>query len=215
MKIVNVKKAVIIIIAMIAMGFVFSYYISDLDTRIDNLISGMRGVAGMKYWGYLSMLGEKYLLGLFALIFSYFLWKLPPSEISYLKLFWISFGLNLATGYLLKIFIGRDRPLGAELLEGATYSFPSGHALASIFFYGFVAFIIFKFSNLNLKIKYLIFALSAVLVLLIGFSRIYLGVHYVSDIIAGYLIGWMYLNMGLYFLKDIPKERKLNVVKMG
>lgn len=104
---------------------------------------------------------------------------------------------------LLKLIIRRERPNHITYVDEKTYSFPSGHAMASMSFYGAVIVIVLN-SNLNKKIKYLISFLLGLLIFLIGVSRIYLGVHYPSDIIGGWLVSIILLII----LDDILKRRK-------
>lgn len=87
----------------------------------------------------------------------------------------------------LKLLISRSRPNILRLIEVSGLSFPSGHAMSSMCFYGFLIYLCCK--NLKTKIKYLIICLLIILIFLIGFSRIYLGVHYASDVMGGFSIG--------------------------
>ncbi len=93
---------------------------------------------------------------------------------------------------LLKNMVQRYRP-SSPLVDGITnFSFPSGHALMSVAFYGLLAFYAVKMIN-NPVIKVSILLLLFAIMLLIGFSRVYLRVHYTTDVIAGFSIGicWM------------------------
>ncbi|MEI6296038.1 MAG: phosphatase PAP2 family protein [bacterium] len=210
----DIKKSAIIIFTIIALGFVFSDYVINLDTIFDNFMSGIRTVTGMKFFGWLTILGDKYVISFLALVLTYFLWRLPLSGSRFLRVFWISFLLDVSTGAVLKYIVGRDRPLGAEVYEGFTYSFPSGHAIASIFFYGFIAVAMNRLTKIDIKLKYLTNFICFILVFLISFSRLYLGVHYLSDVVAGLAIGWFWLNTILYFTRDIQIERKINIVNV-
>lgn len=92
----------------------------------------------------------------------------------------------------IKLIIKRPRPTGYRLINIGGYSFPSGHAMISVAFYGLYIYII----NKTIKNKTLRIILDIVLlliILLIGISRIYLGVHYLSDILAGYITSTIYL----------------------
>ncbi len=103
------------------------------------------------------------------------------------------FGVRFLNHFL-KAAIERPRPTGDHLVEVSGYSFPSGHAMISIGFYGFIAFLLYK--ELKEKTNKAIFIpwLFGILIFCIGLSRIYLGVHYPSDVIAGFLIGGLWLN---------------------
>jgi undecaprenyl-diphosphatase len=88
------------------------------------------------------------------------------------------------------------------------FSFPSGHAMVGMAFYCFVAYVSWRFVRGTRRI--LIVLILAILVILIGVSRIYLGVHYLSDVIAGYLAGFLWTDMvilGSRLLKRYPRRR--------
>ena len=100
-----------------------------------------------------------------------------------------------AITFIAKIVIHRPRPLYAMITE-TDFSFPSGHATIAVAFYGYLAYIFIK--SFKSKIKRLVIFLGALLIIsVIGFSRLYLGVHYVSDVIAGYLVGLLALIAGI------------------
>lgn len=104
---------------------------------------------------------------------------------------------------IIKNIIQRDRPLVLRLIEEDGFSFPSGHAMGSICFYGGIIFLIKK-SNMNKNIKLLIMILLSLIILSIGISRIYLGVHYASDIVGGFILGFIILNI---ISKTIERKR--------
>ena len=106
----------------------------------------------------------------------------------------ISFNLLLVSllNILLKNIVQRPRPTDYRLIEEAGYSFPSGHSMISMAFYGFIIFLIFRYVK-NKKMKYYLGILLSFIIALIGISRIYLGVHYASDVVAGFLISISYL----------------------
>ncbi len=93
---------------------------------------------------------------------------------------------------LLKLIFKRERPSGYRLIEMAGYSFPSGHAMASLAFYGMLIYIVKRLVK-NKILKILLISVNIVIIVLIGVSRIYLGVHYLSDVLTGYSISIIYL----------------------
>lgn len=107
----------------------------------------------------------------------------------------------------IKFIILRPRPLEENrLIHASGYSFPSGHAMNGIVFYGFLVYLLYKMIK-NKPLKYSLMILINIVVFLVGLSRIYLGVHYTSDVIAGYLFGFAYLIISISLL------RKFNIIK--
>jgi undecaprenyl-diphosphatase len=97
-------------------------------------------------------------------------------------------GMGGVLNLLLKFFIHRPRPNLMPLVHETSYSFPSGHSMNSFIFYATLAYLFYHFTKKKrLSIVLAIFA--AILILLIGLSRIYLGAHYPSDVLAGYVAG--------------------------
>jgi membrane-associated phospholipid phosphatase len=114
----------------------------------------------------------------------------------------------------LKIIFRRDRPVSPLLQAAAGFSFPSGHALMSVTFYGLLVVIVWQ----NVQQAWLKWTLSVFLVLLIiaiGLSRIYLRVHYASDVLAGFSVGLVWLLLSLWILSAIEKYSKKNMPPPG
>ncbi len=93
---------------------------------------------------------------------------------------------------LLKRILQRPRPTEYRIIEETGYSFPSGHSMVSMAFYGYLIYLIYKYVK-NKYIKWISIALLSILIGTIGISRIYLGVHYTSDVLGGFLISVSYL----------------------
>jgi undecaprenyl-diphosphatase len=99
---------------------------------------------------------------------------------------------------IMKYSFHRDRPLKPLITGANNFSFPSGHALSGFIFYGFLAYLAWK-SGLPKKIKYLLSFFLIFFSFLIDLSRLYLRVHYPSDVISGVLIGFVWL-LGVIWL---------------
>jgi len=120
-------------------------------------------------------------------------WRPPMLLLANLGGVWI---LNTA----LKDLYRRDRPTIRHLVEAGGYSFPSGHAMSSAAFYGMIGYLLWKAYRRSWQGAWLFPALAALLVLIIGWSRVYLGVHFPSDVLAGYAAGgfWLLLCLARY-----------------
>lgn len=92
----------------------------------------------------------------------------------------------------LKHLIMRPRPDFLHLVEETGFSFPSGHSMAAFGFYGYFIYLI-NISKLNKKIKVILTSILSIIILLIGLSRVYLGVHYISDVVAGFIMSFIYI----------------------
>lgn len=94
--------------------------------------------------------------------------------------------------FILKNIYSRGRPIDISLIEESGYSFPSGHSLTAMTFYGLLIYYIYK-SNINKNKKIVLEILLSIIILLIGLSRIYLGVHYFTDVVGAFSFSICYL----------------------
>lgn len=100
--------------------------------------------------------------------------------------------MDVVLNNLIKIIVKRPRPVDWFLVNETGYSFPSGHTMASVCFYGLLIYLLYC-SNIKKSYKTIGIMVLTILIILIGVSRIYLGVHYASDVVGGALIAIMYL----------------------
>ncbi len=107
--------------------------------------------------------------------------------------------------FLTKYFAGRARPIEALIKIPSSYSFPSGHTLTSIIFYIILSYLLINFYKI--KNKRLVYSISTFLIVIVGFSRIYLGVHYFSDVIGGIILGIPCLMMLLNIIEKNFKHK--------
>ncbi|MBN2094072.1 MAG: phosphatase PAP2 family protein [Candidatus Zambryskibacteria bacterium] len=114
----------------------------------------------------------------------------------------ISVGGSSLSVFWLKYFFNLPRPLEAFYLE-QTPSFPSMHASLAIAFYGFIFYVIWKHDKHYLKKSLGIFLV--LIIILIGMSRLYLEVHYLFDVLVGYLIGIIWLGISIFTNNKIEK----------
>ncbi|MEE0790294.1 MAG: phosphatase PAP2 family protein [Clostridia bacterium] len=103
---------------------------------------------------------------------------------------------------LLKRILRRPRPTEFRIVEETGYSFPSGHSMVSMAFYGYLIYLIYRYIK-NKYIKWSLIVLLSILICLIGISRIYLGVHYTSDVLGGFLLSISYLVVYISLIKNL------------
>lgn len=119
--------------------------------------------------------------------------------------------LVLATlsNMVLKVLINRTRPDGEHLMPVYTLSFPSGHAMSAMGFYGFLIFLVLRYAR-RTSLKIFLVTILVLIILFIGISRVYLGVHYPSDVVAGFAGGliWVTFCVILFDVIDLMRKRK-------
>lgn len=93
--------------------------------------------------------------------------------------------------FLIKNIIERPRPVGINLITESGFSFPSGHAMVSMAFYSYLAYLLNK--KIPQKYHILVYAIIFLLVVFVSITRIYLGVHYASDVVAGIILGLFFV----------------------
>ena len=157
---------------IIGYKMVSTFLISDFVTPIAKFITNFGGAI--------------FLIGLTVLLIT--LIKNKKIGLSIFANLVIITGLN----QLLKRILQRPRPTEFRIVEETGYSFPSGHSMVSMAFYGYLIYLIYKYVK-NKYIKWSLIVLLSCLIVGIGTSRIYLGVHYTSDVLGGFLISVSYL----------------------
>jgi len=125
------------------------------------------------------------------LLITVFLFIVIPNKKSITLLF-LDLSIIAILNKIFKSIICRPRPIGIALVSEGGYSFPSGHSSAAIAFYGLLIYFIYK-NIKNRKLKWFLMVALCLLVLFIGVSRIYLGVHYASDVLGGLIFGLIHL----------------------
>jgi len=110
-------------------------------------------------------------------------------------------------GTVLKVAVRRPRPeYGSSFLHGERFSFPSGHAMGSLVAYGMLAYLLLTIWVKRRVIRVGVVTVLSVLVIAIGLSRLYLGMHYFSDIVGGYAAGLLWLSACLTGLEIARRQ---------
>lgn len=176
--------------------------ISVLDNYIYNLIKGFISPKMTPIVKFITEFGN-YTVMIPVIILFYLFNK----DKSFNRYFTINLVAIFTSNFIVKNIIRRDRPIDINLIIENGFSFPSGHSMVSFAFYGFIIYYVYC-SHLSKLEKTIIISILTLLVLMIGLSRIYLGVHYASDVIGGFVLALVYL---IIFIKYIyKKEKKAN-----
>lgn len=126
-----------------------------------------------------------------------------------LQLLMVILVAGLANQFL-KEFFQRARPsIENMMISVETLSYPSGHAMCAMSYYGFLAYLIFHI-RMKKYLRWTIFSLLVFLIAAIGISRVYLGAHYASDVVAGYIAGviWLMFCIVLFTILSMHQKRK-------
>lgn len=110
---------------------------------------------------------------------------------------------SVVVNNIIKIIIKRERPNFLVLSNETSYSFPSGHSMISILFFGSIIYLVNKY---NIKYKKTITILLSIFIILVGLSRLYLGVHFLTDVIGGYLCGFIALIIIIMIFERVEKK---------
>ncbi|RUT47480.1 phosphatase PAP2 family protein [Paenibacillus anaericanus] len=106
---------------------------------------------------------------------------------------------------VLKLVFSRSRPTVYRIIEATGYSFPSGHSMFAFSFYGVLAFLLWRHVPVTWG-RVLLIIFSSLFILLIGISRIYLGVHYPSDVLGAYLMSGCWLTCSIWWYQRWMKR---------
>lgn len=116
------------------------------------------------------------------------------------RLIFISIAGSFLINGILKLFFNRTRPLDFMKAAASSYSYPSGHSMVSMSFYTTLAYILIN-KTIDPKKKKLIRLLNIIIVGLIGLSRMFLGVHWPTDVIGGYLLGYSVYYISTHLIR--------------
>lgn len=178
--------------------------ILSADLWFENLLLSVRNPFLVQIFKGITFFGNTTtVIGLTVLFGIFLLWT--KTRRTYLTGLFVSLVGAAGTTYVLKEVVGRLRPSGSIPTNIETdFSFPSGHATASMAFYGFTAYILCQLYPLRAKA---ILSAATIVILLIGFSRLYLGLHFPTDVIAGYVVGGVWLWIGSKLVQKLQTSR--------
>lgn len=201
---VIVLMLVAVVIIALAVNMVFIKRTTSFDDAVFQKVGDHVTDARTKFFLFITFFGNhKFLIPANAALLTYYLFK----KNNRLSVRVIALALSsLLLKVILKLFFQRERPAIPLVNKVQGFSFPSGHALIGVAFYGLLIYITWR----TIKNKWLRILLTAglvLMILLISFSRVYLRVHYASDVIAGICIGFIWLILSLWVIDKIEQKR--------
>jgi len=175
---------------------IFNKSINRIDTYIENIILNIRKDNLTNIMIIITNISSAYALTVITILL-FVIIKNKKIPLSIFKNLIFVFLLSQLT----KVILQRERPLGIDLIDATGFSYPSGHSMISMAYFGFISYLIYKKINHKIAKIFLILILF-IIIFLIGFSRIYLGVHYLSDVIGGFLLSIAYLMIYINLNKN-------------
>lgn len=187
------KKNIILFISLILFILltynIFNNKIAIIDSYIEGLILNIRNDKLTNTMTIITNISSAYsLIALSILLLLIIKNKKIPLLISFNLIF------SFLTSQLVKIILRRDRPADISLVNAVGFSYPSGHSMVSMAYFGFLAYLVYKYVK-DIIPKTILIITIFLMIIAIGFSRIYLGVHYFSDVLGGFLLSISYLML--------------------
>lgn len=197
----NDRKMIIFAICIILFIILTILVLTNNTEKIDNyyneLILNIRSDSLTDHMCVITQVGGAYSLIALSLLLLFIIKK------KRIPLFII---INLISAFfmnqLFKIIFSRSRPDGIFLSYANGYSYPSGHSMVSMAYFIFIIYLIYKYLD-NKILKILLYISLFNLIFLVGFSRIYLGMHYFTDVIGGHLLG---ISYAMCYIKLVDKK---------
>ncbi len=196
----------VLFLVLLLFGILMSPGLAHLDSHVSAIIRSLRTPALTTLAIWITSIGNTSTMLVLVPLTALVLWLLGRHSGAILIVLTVAGGELI--GSLIQILVHRARPVGVGAIPlPATYSFPSGHALATSIYFGTLTFIVLGEVR-NPALRYSLVALFGFLAIAIGMSRVYLGVHYLGDVLAGWLLGGAVVVVGIlgYFALSQPKE---------
>ena len=180
--------------------------LGNFDDSVSAYVVSFRSASLTPYFRFMTDMGDRFAYIVITIILGAYLfirhknWKFMAQTVMVLL-------LSTVTNILLKSVINRARPSHEHLVEVNSLSFPSGHSMSAMAFYGFLVYLTVV-TKIPMPLKVVLVTLLCVIILSIGISRIYLGVHYPSDVAAGFIGGLIWVTFCIVAFNVISLLRK-------
>ena len=220
----DVKRAsfpiLLVVIGIVLAGlFIFAFseiaegllgsQVKAFDAAIIDMLKSIESDTLDQFMLFITELGSVWFVTTLSIITILFLWFKAKDKWGIL-FFVLAVGVGGLLTRFLKSFYERGRPSINPEIDAIGYSFPSGHSMGSVIVYGFIIYLVIR-SGLSHAAKWAASVVSALLFLLIGLSRIYLGAHFPTDVLAGQLAGGFWLIVCILALEWVEWQSSNDV----
>jgi undecaprenyl-diphosphatase len=179
--------------------------ILQFDQTVINMVQGSESIFLTKVMKFFTWIGSAPFVIALSIFLLFFLYKVLHHRFELILFIAAVSGSAILNGILKQLF-QRTRPDLHRLIDIEGYSFPSGHAMNAFTVYSIISFLLWRHISKRLGRTILIFV-SMVMILAIGISRIYLGVHYPSDIIGGYFASGFWITTAIMVFQYYQEKR--------
>lgn len=190
---------------------VTDHKIAGFDTTVITWVQGLESPTLTSALKFFTFIGGGIPVILITLLVIFVLYKVLHHRRELILFVWVVVGSWLLNESL-KLIFRRARPTIHRIVDANGFSFPSGHSMAAFSLYGVVAFLLWRHIPTSWG-RGLLIGVSSVMILAIGFSRIYLGVHYPSDVIGGFMASGCWLAISIWFYQRYEEKRYESRVK--
>ena len=203
------EKKILLIVTFLTVCFAVIAYlvvsdkVSWFDVPIIYYIQGLESTSLTPIMFFFTLIGSKFIVAPLSIIILLVLY-IQKKQLSELLFFAIASLGSEFLNIILKLVFQRVRPIEHRLVEETGYSFPSGHSMAAFTLYVLIAYFLFHRSK-TFKMRIVVISFVSLLIFAVGLSRIYLGVHFPSDIIGGYLASGIWFLLSFSLLRTVQE----------
>lgn len=203
-------------ILCISLGVLFGYIatavgnksIARFDTSVISFVQGMETPWLTVVMKVFTQIGSVYIIapvGVIAFVLLFYIFRYRQQALLFVI---VVAGTPVLNG-LLKNYFKRERPEIHRIIDIGGYSFPSGHSMMAFSFYAIIVYIAWRNAKTTLS-RVLLILFAAFMIIIIGTSRIYLGVHYPSDVVGGFVVSgiWVIIAIIVYGFYQNRHENK-------
>ncbi|MHA7964547.1 phosphatase PAP2 family protein [Paenibacillus sp. CAU 1782] len=190
--------------------FISNEKVAHFDQNLISFIQGLEHPTITRIMKVFTFIGSGVPVGVITAISILFLYKVLHHRVELVLLMGVIIGSALLNPVLKEIF-HRARPMIHRIIEENGFSYPSGHSMAAFSLYGALTYLLLRHIKSSSG-RTLLLIISGIMILLIGLSRIYLGVHYPTDVLGGFLASGGWLAIAIWFFQRRYRKQSGNTV---